>query len=72
MARKNLSQTTVSFNVKLTLPPGANKKDGQDYVREAVKSHWGNVPASSSMQHLDGESVTVALISSTTNYQYAK
>lgn len=63
-------QITASFLVTVVLPQGANIKLGQDYVREAVKSHCGGYDKSDTMAKLDRESVKVALHSTTTQFMY--
>lgn len=66
MAKKSV--TTAVFNVTVTLPPGMNLKDMQDYVRDAVKSYKGGMDPQDPTFHLDPDTVRVALSSKVTKY----
>jgi hypothetical protein len=67
MAR--IKQTDVVLKVSLTLPAGANLKDGQDFVREAVK-YAANVTDNPKMKGIKADTVRVALVSSTVIYDH--
>jgi hypothetical protein len=67
MAQKKI--ITATYSVTVTLPEGAHVRLGQDYVREAVKSHCGGCDPLDVMFKLDRDSVKVALDSTTTNYK---
>lgn len=64
-----IKQTDVVLKVSLTLPTGANLKDGQDFVREAIK-YSAQVTDNPKMQGTKAESVKVAPISSTIVYDH--
>jgi hypothetical protein len=67
MAQKKI--ITATFSVTVTLPEGANVKLGQDYVREAIKSHCGGCDPLDVMFKLNRDLVKVALDSTTTKYK---
>ncbi len=66
MAKKRVM--TAVFNVTVTLPPGCNLKDMNDYVREAVKVHCATTDPDGPVFAIDPVTVKVSLLRTTTEY----